>query len=99
MLCNKCNLFVHIKCNNITALDYSNLEREPDDVPWFCKLCNKEIVPFRSLANEVLLGLYEFDLPSLADATPSFQLFVYIFSAVSLETIPAKSTGPQMTRS
>ena len=30
--------------------------------------------PFSSLANEDLLGLYDFDLPSFVDSTPSFEV-------------------------
>ena len=74
IFCNKCNFFVHIKCNNITATEYKKLEKEPDDVPWFCKLCINDMFPFSSLANEDLSGLYDFDLPSFVDSTPPFEV-------------------------
>ena len=62
--CNKCSLFVHIKCNGISASEYRGLENEPD-VHSFCKLCIQDMFPFGSLENDELSVLYDFDVPSL----------------------------------
>ena len=95
ILCNNCNFFVHIKCNNITASEYLKLEKEPDDVPWFCKLCIKEMFPFGSLANKDLLGLYDFDLPSLADAALSFEVTSNLMNLPNLSDYDIDEQMPQ----
>ena len=33
VFCNNCHLWVHIKCNNISASEYKELQKEADDVP------------------------------------------------------------------
>ena len=62
IFCNNCKSYVHMKCNGISASEYKELEKEPDDVSWFCKNCTMDMFPFGSLANEELLGLHDFDL-------------------------------------
>ena len=95
IFCNKYNFFVHIKCNNITASEYKKLEKEPDDVPWFCKLCIKDMFPFGSLANEDLLGLYDFDLPSFVDSTPSFEVSSNLMNLPNLSDYDIDEQMPQ----
>ena len=95
IFCNKCNFFVHIKCNNITATEYKKLEKEPDDVPWFCKLCIKDMFPFSSLTNEDLLGLYDFDLPSFVDSTPSFEVASNLMNLPNLSDYDIVEQMPQ----
>ena len=36
----KCNLWVHIMCNNLNLIDYQYLHGNDD--PWFCLRCNSE---------------------------------------------------------
>ena len=48
--CDKCNLWVHIKCNNLHFLDYQYLNGNDDS--WFCLKCNTELLPFGNLNNE-----------------------------------------------
>ena len=74
VFCNHCNFWVHIKCNNISVSEYVQLQNEPDDVPWFCKKCTMDMFPFGLLTNEEFLGLCDFDLPSLIDSAPSFEI-------------------------
>ena len=50
------------------------LENETDDVPWFCGKCTEDMFPFGSLENEELSGLSDYDLPSLIDLAPSFEI-------------------------
>ena len=57
IFCNKCNFYVHIKCNDISVSEYQKSGKEPNDVPWFCKLCVIYIFPLGSLMNEELLEL------------------------------------------
>ena len=45
-------IFMSMKCNDISASEYKELENEHDDVPWFCKKCTTEMFPFGSLAND-----------------------------------------------
>ncbi len=49
IFCENCNFFVHMKCNDMSAAEYKQLENEPDDVPWFCKECTMDMFPFGSL--------------------------------------------------
>ena len=37
--CNHCNFWVHIRCNNSSNSEYEELQKDPDDVPWFCLKC------------------------------------------------------------
>ena len=46
--CDKCNLWFHIKCNNLNFIDYQYLNGNDD--PWFCLKCNSEIYPFGTLS-------------------------------------------------
>ena len=56
--CDICNLWVCIKCNNITKYCYRKLQN--DKKPWYCKKCIKNIVPFSQLSdsqvNKLMLG-------------------------------------------
>ena len=42
--CDICNLWVHIKCNNITKFCYRKLQNSHN--PWYCKKCIKQILLF-----------------------------------------------------
>ena len=49
LYCDKCNLWVHIKCNlNFIDCQYLN----GNDDPWFCLKCNTELFPFGTLNNK-----------------------------------------------
>ena len=72
--CNNCNLWVHLKCNNISIPEYNKLQDEADDVPWFCLNCTKIMFPFGQLDNEELLNLHGCDIPSWVDSVPSFKI-------------------------
>ena len=56
--CDICNLWVHIKCNNITKYCYRKLQSDKE--PWYCKKCIRNIVPFSQLShnqiNNMMLG-------------------------------------------
>ena len=56
--CDICNLWVHIKCNNITKYCYRKLQNDKE--PCYCKKCIKNIVPFSQLSenqiNNLMLG-------------------------------------------
>ena len=45
--CDKCHLWVHIKCNKINTQTYSLLER--DEITWYCISCSIDLFPFSSL--------------------------------------------------
>ena len=45
--CDKCHLWVHIKCNKINIQTYRLLER--DETTWYCISCSKDLFPFSSL--------------------------------------------------
>ena len=50
MYCDKCNLWVHIKCNNLNFINYQYLNG--NDYPWICLKCNGELSPFATLNNK-----------------------------------------------
>ena len=50
------------------------LQKEPDDVPWFCLKCTMVMFPFGQLENGELSNLYDFDFPSFVDSVPSFEI-------------------------
>ena len=56
--CDICNLWVHIKCNNVTKYCYRKLQNDRE--PWYCKKCIKNTVPFSQLSdnqiNNLMLG-------------------------------------------
>ena len=85
VFCNHCNLWVHIRCNNISNSEYEELQKEPDDVPWFCLKCTAVMFPFGSLDNEELSNLYEFDFPSFLDSMPSFEITSGLTNLPNLE--------------
>ena len=45
--CDKCHLWVHIKCNKTNTQTYRLLER--DGTTWYCISCSKDLFPFFSL--------------------------------------------------
>ena len=47
--CDKCNKWVHIRCNNICKKTYRCLKKDP--TPWYCKLCICVELPFSKLSN------------------------------------------------
>ena len=49
--CDKCNLWVNIKCNNLKFIDYLYLNE--NDELWFCLNCNTELFPFGTLNNNI----------------------------------------------
>ena len=50
--CDSCNLWVHIKCNNLTKFCYRKLQTCHE--PWYCKNCIKQILPFSKLSESQL---------------------------------------------
>ena len=53
--CDICQLWIHIKCNNLNHIDYKYLQGSND--PWSCILCCDETFPFRTLTNKNFLSL------------------------------------------
>ena len=45
--CDKCNLWIHIKCNKINKQTYNYLKS--DSSHWFCISCTKEFLPFSGI--------------------------------------------------
>ena len=79
LLCNKCNSKVHIKCNDISVLEYENLcNDQSNGVPSFCKNCiiddSALMFPFGGVDNEALSNLFDFDIPSSVVSVPSVEV-------------------------
>ena len=47
--CNKCDMWVHIKCNDITKLCYKKLQK--DNEPWYYKAYLSQVFPFSGLSD------------------------------------------------
>ena len=78
VFCDQCDKWVHIKCNNISKIEYETFQKEPHNSKhWICIKCtiinNSLLFPFTLESDEVLLGLNGISLPSLADSLPSFE--------------------------
>ena len=50
--CDKCNLWVHIKFNNLNFADYQYLNVNDDS--WLFFKCNSELFPFGTLNNKII---------------------------------------------
>ena len=48
--CDKCNLWIHIKCNKINKQTYTYLQT--DTSYWYCMTCTKEFLPFSDTNDE-----------------------------------------------
>ena len=51
--CDKCNLWIHIKCNKINK--QTNTYLQTDTSYWYCMLCTKEFLPFSDTSDEELM--------------------------------------------
>ena len=89
LLCNQCNFYVHISCNKTSAAEYEALQKNPDEVPWFCLSCtvsnHESILPFGSVENEVLSNIFYFDIPSAVDSLPSFEVTSHLTDLPDLQ--------------
>ena len=52
MQCDKCHIWVHIKCNEINLQNYEFLQKSPS--AWYSIKCFEDIVPFETISNEEL---------------------------------------------
>ena len=52
VLCDLCNFWIHIKCNNTSGDKYERLQL--DDDAWFCQKCFNQLVPFGGITHEDL---------------------------------------------
>ena len=95
LFCINCKFYIHIKCNGISASEYKELEKETDDVSWFCKKCTMDMFPFGSLANEEFLGLREFDLPLFIDSAPTFEITSNLMDLPNLSDYDIDEHMPQ----
>ena len=50
--CDICNLWIHIKCNNIPTSTYEKLITD-DQLTWCCTKCTKSTIPFSDCTREV----------------------------------------------
>ena len=50
--CDSCNLWVHIKCNNLTKFCCRKMQTSQE--PWYCKNCIKQILPFSEFSDSQL---------------------------------------------
>ena len=50
--CDRCHLWVHIKCNRINLQTYKYLQK--CSYAWYCPKCYESIIPFTTISNEEL---------------------------------------------
>ena len=53
--CDICNKWVHMFYNNISRYCYRRLQK--DSIPWYCKNCLKQVLPFNNLTDYHLKAL------------------------------------------
>ena len=83
--CNHIKFWVPIKCNAISSSEYKELQKEPDDVPWFCLKCTQIMFPFGQLDNDELINLYDFDFPYFVDSMRPFEITFGLSNLPSLD--------------
>ena len=54
ILCDLCQIWVHIKCNHLNYIDYKYLQGCNE--PWYCLSCTTMHFPFGNLNNQKFLG-------------------------------------------
>ena len=86
VFCNRCNFYIHLKCNDILPSEYKNLENEPDNAAWFCKICTMDMFPSGHLRDDEFLVL----LPS-----PSFELTSGLLDLPNLSDYDINKHMPQ----
>ena len=79
VFCDQCDKWIHIKCNDVSKIEYETFQKEPDNSKhWICIKCtiinNSLLFPFTLESDEVVVGLNGISLPSLADSLPSFEI-------------------------
>ena len=78
ILCDMCDLWIHMKCNGTTVKEYEMYCKEDDNIPWMCILCSIDELaskfPFGYLSKLELNDLFGIDLPSQLELLPSYEL-------------------------
>ena len=60
ILCNYCDNWIHVKCNNFAKVDYETLKSTAD--PWFCISYASNILPFCNRHGKVFLTIMNFSI-------------------------------------
>ena len=60
--CNRCNQWVHIKCNNLNDLDYNLLKSKNEN--WYCILCTPDILPFCQINEKMSISTGNLNKPT-----------------------------------
>ena len=55
VLCDSCEMWIHIKCNYLNLTDYNKLKRDP--LPFLCINCLNQTIPFSKLTDNELIPL------------------------------------------
>ena len=50
--CDSCNIWIHIKCNEINLQTYKHLQKS--NAEWYCIKCFANIIPFTKLSHQQL---------------------------------------------
>ena len=54
-MCELCNYWIHINCNNLNYIDYKFLQNSNDS--WYCILCCSQIFPFNSMKSNKIFSI------------------------------------------
>ena len=65
-----CNLWVHQKCAGLTNFQCKVLGNNNDE-PWYCRMCNVNMLPFYNFTNNLFLNFIESNsnIPPLSNQT------------------------------
>ena len=100
ILCNICDSWVHMTCNQLNYVDYKHLQSSSD--PWFCISCCSDIFPFGSLNNKLFYSSVisgcnfseetcKKDTSVILDPPPNLSLLFNQFNNIS----PEKNSDPE----
>ncbi len=78
ILCDQCNKWIHIECNDISISEYKILQNEPVNKQLICLSCsiinNSSIFPFTLVTDSVFQETYDLSLTSNYQSNPSFEI-------------------------
>ena len=94
--CSLCGYWYHTKCDDISKNDNQNWMLNFGNACTDCIMSGREaILPFCSLTNEILLNVFDLEIPSHVDKLPSFETISSLTSLPSLSDFDIDEHLPQ----
>lgn len=98
--CDICQLWIHIKCNDISKTDYQVLQSSEE--VWYCKKCLSSVFPFCNQPDHELLNIINCRrprMPSELELLPSFDLLSKISGLPNLDNSDIDNNLPSPVHS